>query len=102
MHQNMGEMLLFYSDCTVLTIESVPRFFWFVALQSGGAPSTGQIGLALSSKGGSVPSYRLYGHALSWENLSTCPTCPVLGTTPLCSAPSQKEFETISMVQITV
>ena len=48
MHQNMGEMLLFYSDCAVWTIDIVPRlFFWLDALQSGDALSTGQIGLAL-------------------------------------------------------
>ena len=51
MHQNMGEMLLFYSDCAVWTIESVPRyFFWLGALQSGSVLSTGQIGLVLSLK----------------------------------------------------
>lgn len=51
MHQNMGEMLLFYSDCAVWIIESVPIFFFQLgALQSGGALSAGQIRLALSSK----------------------------------------------------
>ena len=44
----MGEMLLFYCDCAIWTIESVPRFFLARCTAEWWAPSTEQIGLVLS------------------------------------------------------
>ena len=53
-------VLFYYTIYLIKTVSKVCKdFFWLGALQIGGAPIN-----------------RLFGHALSWENLGTCPICP--------------------------